>query len=190
MTSQPPQRAPLGADALAALAVPARFAVLRRLLDAGPQTASECAAVVGESPSNCSWHLRALARAGLVERVDDTTGDARRRPWRATADGFALSADRSPAGRLAARAVGAALAGSDDELYRRHRAEEPGLPEEWQRASGAHSWALVTTPAELAGLVRRVEELVAPYRRAARGEVPDGAVLTSVSLRAFPHPDR
>ena len=180
----------LGLEALAALAVPARFAVLRHLLDTGPQTASECAAVVGETPSNCSWHLRALARAGLVERVEDAGGDARRRPWRATAVGFDLSGDPSPAGRLAARAVGAALADSDDELHRRHRAEEPALPAEWQRASGAHSWALVTTPTELAELVRSVEELVAPYRRTARADAPAGAELTAVSLRAFPHPDR
>ena len=42
----------------------------------GAQTASECAAVVGASPSNCSYHLRELERFGLVERVAAT---ARRR---------------------------------------------------------------------------------------------------------------
>ena len=180
----------LGADALAALAVPARFAILRHLLAVGPQTASECAAVVGESASNCSWHLRALAAAGLVERAVDTSGDGRRRPWRATAVGFQLSADRSPAGRLAARAIGAVLADADDELYRRHLTEEPALPEEWQQASGAHSWSLLVTPAELASLVHAVDDLLTPYRRATRMGAPEDAQGAAVSLRAFPHPDR
>lgn len=190
MTSEQPQRKVLGAEALAALAVPARFAILRHLLDAGPQTASQCATVVGETPSNCSWHLRALARADLVERVEDAAGDARRRPWRATAIGFDLSADGSPAGRIASRAVGAALADSDDELYRRHLAEEPELSDDWRSASGAHSWPLLVTAAELASLTRAVDELLGPYRRASRADPPSSAELTAVSLRAFPHPDR
>lgn len=179
-----------GVAALAALAVPARFAILRHLLDVGPQTASECAGVVGETASNCSWHLRALAGAGLVERADDAAGDARRRPWRATAGAFDLSAGHDPAGRVAARAVGAVMADSDEQLYRRHLAEEPRLDDDWRTASGAHSWSLLLTPAELAQLTRSVDELLAPYRRATRADAPPDAVLTAASLRAFPHPDR
>lgn len=45
-----------------ALAHPARIAILQHLGLDGPATATECAAVVGLSPSACSYHLRALAR--------------------------------------------------------------------------------------------------------------------------------
>ncbi len=62
----PPPRIVLGPKALAALAVPARFAILSHLLEAGPRTASECGEAAGESASNCSWHLRALEKAGLA----------------------------------------------------------------------------------------------------------------------------
>src|SRR6185503_13806663 len=106
-----PPRVPLGPEALAALAVPARFALLSHLLDAGPRTASECAEAVGESPSNCSWHLRALARAGLVERVSGDRDDGRRRPWRATGVGFTYSTEGSePAASVAGNAVEATAA--------------------------------------------------------------------------------
>ena len=76
--------------ALRALADPIRYRLLGHLMSAGPQTASECAAVVGASPSNCSYHLRQLARFGLVERVPTSRADGRDRPWRPTATGLRM----------------------------------------------------------------------------------------------------
>src|SRR4051812_22501037 len=114
-----PPRAEVGTDALAALAVPARFAILNHLLAAGPRTATECAEIVGESPSNCSWHLRALAKAGLVERADPDPGDERRRPWRATAPGFSFAGDAGPAGQVAAAALARGVAPPGDQLFQR-----------------------------------------------------------------------
>src|SRR3954452_21773730 len=108
-----PPRAPVGTEALAALAVPARFAILNHLLTAGPRTATECAEVVGESPSNCSWHLRALAKAGLVERADPNPDDEPRRPWRSTAPGFTFAGDAGPAGQVAAAPVAEIVARID-----------------------------------------------------------------------------
>src|SRR4051794_35516843 len=66
--------------ALRALAHPARLAILERLSSDGPATATECADVTGQSPSACSYHLRALARWGLVEEADGA--DRRERRWR------------------------------------------------------------------------------------------------------------
>jgi DNA-binding transcriptional ArsR family regulator len=48
-----------------ALADPIRYRILGHLMAVGPQTASQCAAVVGPAPANCSYHLRDLARYGL-----------------------------------------------------------------------------------------------------------------------------
>ncbi len=78
--------------ALRALANPVRYRIFGHLMAFGSQTASECAAVVGATPSNCSYHLRELARFGLVERVDDGAADGRERPWRTTATGFSYPA--------------------------------------------------------------------------------------------------
>lgn len=54
------------ADAMRALAHPARIALLQHLALEGARTATECAPVVGLSPSACSYHLRQLARYGFV----------------------------------------------------------------------------------------------------------------------------
>jgi DNA-binding IclR family transcriptional regulator len=52
--------------------------VLSFLMSTGPATASTCARAVGDSPSNCSYHLRVLAAHGLVEQ--DVSSDGRERP--------------------------------------------------------------------------------------------------------------
>src|SRR5258706_13509061 len=49
----------------------------------GPLTATQAANLLGERVPTCSFHLRQLAKYGLVERVEGA--DARERPWRATA---------------------------------------------------------------------------------------------------------
>src|SRR5918995_4500085 len=68
-------------EALEALAHPVRLELINHLMADGPATASACARAVGDSPSNCSYHLRVLAKVGLVGEVDSE--DGRERPWRA-----------------------------------------------------------------------------------------------------------
>jgi len=50
-------------------------------------TASEAAEICGLTPSAMSYHLRALQKAGMVEREE--SADRRERPWRAAAEGDA-----------------------------------------------------------------------------------------------------
>src|SRR3954465_4894428 len=71
---------------LRALAHPLRLALLDHLMSFGEQTAARCAAAVGSTTSNCSYHLRGLGRAGVVERAESS--DGRERPWRATSSGL------------------------------------------------------------------------------------------------------
>ena len=56
-----------GAQTLRALAHPLRLKLLELVSLRGPLTASQCAPLVGESPSSCSFHLRQLAKYGYVE---------------------------------------------------------------------------------------------------------------------------
>lgn len=177
-----PPRAVLGAEALAALAVPARYAILDHLLGTGPATASQCAAVVGETPSNCSWHLRALAKVGLVERVE-STGDGRTRPWRATAPGFELGG--GPAAAVARSAVEAMSIESADAKLAAYLGRRAGLPA-WAAAAAMNEYALAVTPGELAELVAALDALVRPYVRTIRSDVPADAAPVHVTLRAFP----
>ncbi|HEX3492804.1 MAG TPA: winged helix-turn-helix domain-containing protein, partial [Streptosporangiaceae bacterium] len=79
-----------------ALAHPARLGLLEHLAETGPATATECAEVVGQSPSAVSYHLRVLARAGLVETAPGR-GDGRERLWRRTDDRYQIRIDGAPA---------------------------------------------------------------------------------------------
>jgi DNA-binding transcriptional ArsR family regulator len=94
------------AAAIKALTHPARLAVLDELFSGRELTATECAEIAGISPSAMSYHLRALAKAGIVV-PGETTTDGRRRPWRAAGTGLRLKLDDSDA---ATRAAGYELA--------------------------------------------------------------------------------
>jgi DNA-binding transcriptional ArsR family regulator len=175
--------------ALRALAHPLRLALLDRLMSFGEQTAAQCAEAVGSTASNCSYHLRALARVGLVE--PGRSGDRRERPWRATSTGLEFGpADpsSSPAAAGAARALGELSLARDEELtlsaHRRHQQQ----PAEWRRAEAFNSYALRLTPAELSHLVDEIDHLVRPFIGMTRGQAPTDAEVASLRLLAFRHP--
>src|SRR4030088_3589210 len=90
--------------ALRALAHPLRLRLLELLVLRGPMTATEAADLLGESPANCSFHLRTLAKYGYVEEAGG--GRGRQRPWRLRYRSFELvppGLDRQT--RLAAEAA-------------------------------------------------------------------------------------
>lgn len=62
------------------LAHPVRMRLRQALYERGSATATELAEMIGESPANCSWHLRQLAKYGFVEEAGG--GKGRHRPWR------------------------------------------------------------------------------------------------------------
>ena len=81
--------------AFRAMAHPVRQRLLEDVLTTDkPLTATEAAAQCGITPSAMSYHLRALEKWGMVERVD--SGDGRERPWRLTADGFSINSEGDP----------------------------------------------------------------------------------------------
>src|SRR4051794_26459133 len=94
-----------GARTMRALAHPVRIKLLELVTLRGPMTASQCAPLVGESPSSCSFHLRQLAKYGYVEEAPGGTG--RNRPWQAVAIGHQWEPDEGST--VAARAASAAL---------------------------------------------------------------------------------
>src|SRR5271154_4121142 len=71
------------ARALRAYAHPVRMTLLGLLRREGPQTATQAAAAIGESVASCSFHLRQMAKYGLVEVAGG--GRGREKPWRASA---------------------------------------------------------------------------------------------------------
>src|ERR1700736_5177120 len=69
--------------ALRAVAHPVRLQLVGLLRREGPLTATQAAERLRQSPASCSFHLRQLAKHGLVEEAGG--GRGRERPWRATA---------------------------------------------------------------------------------------------------------
>ncbi|MEV4948581.1 helix-turn-helix domain-containing protein [Streptomyces sp. NPDC053755] len=172
--------------ALRAYAHPTRMRLVGMLRADGPFTATRAAELTGESVASCSYHLRILAKYGLVEEAPG--GRGREKPWRATArytDWPGDSEDASVA--EAADALSAAVA----ELYfgRVLRAMEDrrSLPREWREAEQLGDSLLYLTPAELTALGERVDDLLRPYedRETDPSLRPEGAKPVSVLRIAY-----
>ena len=89
-----------GAGELTALAHPVRLGIIEMLTLHGPLTATDLADLLGESPANCSWHLRKLAEHGFVEEAESGTG--RRRPWQMSGTGLIWDGSQSSSEELQA----------------------------------------------------------------------------------------
>jgi len=175
------------ASRMRALAHPARLAIIDHLSGSGPATATECAAVVGLSPSATSYHLRALARAGFVEHAE-SRGDGRERLWRSVAEHYRIDQDATNATYRAAESalVDAVLAWQDARsrqfLSTMYETESP----EWREAASLSERAVLVTAAELTELLGRVDRMIEEMSRTNRPDPPPGARRVLVMLRAFP----
>ncbi|MET9434235.1 helix-turn-helix domain-containing protein [Streptomyces sp. NPDC006551] len=172
--------------ALRAYAHPTRMALVGLLRSSGPFTATRAAELTGESVASCSYHLRILAKYGLVEEAPG--GRGREKPWRATArytDWPGDSEDASVA--EAADALSAAVAERYFERVLRAMKDRQRLPREWREAEQFGDSLLYLTPAELTAFGERVEELLRPYedRQSDPSLRPEGARPVSVLRIAY-----
>jgi DNA-binding transcriptional ArsR family regulator len=169
-------------DALRALAHPVRLELIDYLMAQGPATASTCARAVGDSPSNCSYHLRVLAKAGLVEEA--VSNDGRERPWRALVTGFDadVEGEMSPE---AAELLALALQ-RDQRMVRDHLARRDALPKRWRSADVYSTYTLRLDPNELRDLNAKLDGLIRPYIAATREDAPRGSAVVHLGLQAFP----
>src|SRR5689334_9036883 len=75
-------------EALRALAHPLRQKILYRLELDGHGRAADLAQALDEAANSISFHLRTLARAGLVVEAPELARDKRDRVWRNAADTY------------------------------------------------------------------------------------------------------
>jgi len=158
--------------ALRALAHPLRLSLLGLLRTEGPLTATKAAELLRESSASCSFHLRQLAKYGLVEEAGG--GHGRERPWQATAmltdvPEIADNPEFDAAAQLFRSIV---LEGYVDTATRwfEVRTKEPV---EWQRAAQFNDVLLYVTAPELESLAGQMRTLYDRY----------GDRLTSPELR-------
>lgn len=174
-----------------ALAHPARIEIVDYLNDKGTDvTATECAGIVGLSPSATSYHLRELARFGLVEQAP-SRGDGRERVWRSTRAHVYVDTDPEdgPEARSAGEALIDVYLSRDLARARQWLLRQAEAPAEWRSASVMMGHRLLVTPDELRDLNERVNQLLEPYRmRERQHDAPAGARKVAVNYLAFPDP--
>jgi DNA-binding transcriptional ArsR family regulator len=176
--------------AIRAVAHPVRLALLEALMREGPLTATEAAELVGESPANCSFHFRTLAKYGFVEEVPGSTG--RSRPWRRVAMGESIDLREQGEGEggVAAHAL-AEL--SIERVYERlhtYLATGHTEPPEWQ-VGFTNSSLLYLTPDELEDLGEQVRAIVDAKYRERTADVskrPPGSRAVQYAAFGFPLP--
>lgn len=178
--------ATLDATGLKALAHPLRITILERLRVDGPATASSLARELGESSGATSYHLRALARAGLVVE-DHRRGTGRERWWQPAAHRVDIRHDAADDDVEASAARDWIV----DEVTRRRIAwierwqrDRDELAPAWRDASVAADAFLRLRPQELQALA---EELFAVVERYRARPTSDGELVRLI-LHALPQP--
>jgi DNA-binding transcriptional ArsR family regulator len=171
-----------------ALVHPARIEILDYLNNTGAVvTATECAGMVGLSPSATSYHLRELAKYGLVEQAP-SRGDGRERVWRSAGTGLRVEGDLSqPETREAERALVDAYLTREFNRARAWARRQGDEPSAWRDASVLFSTKLLVTAEELAEINEKIRAVVDPYRmRDRHADPPEGARAANVHYSAFP----
>lgn len=140
---------------------------------------------IGESPANCSFHLRTLAKYGFIEEAGSSKG--RIRPWRTRSGSLLVEPET-----LLGDAKRAAVAMSDalrKALFRRIESwarERPDLPETWQNVGFEMEFVTTMSPDELKQVGQQIGEVLKPFQTA-REESPEGRRVT-IAAYGFPNP--
>jgi DNA-binding transcriptional ArsR family regulator len=182
---------PVSARTLRALAHPLRIEMLQLLHAEGPATASSLARRLGESSGATSYHLRALARAGLIVEGEQRNG--RERWWRRNEEHTLVPSSVDPAGEPHERAekqaataeLLAIFIGRDQEALDRWQATRFDQPLDWQDASFVGNFKVWGTPDELRALTAAVRELADELRKTP-DERSEGACEAHFTLRVLP----
>ena len=179
--------------AMRALAHPLRWALLEALGHAGTLTATQASEMLGESPANCAFHLRTLARYGFVEEAGG--GKGRERPWRQAYRRLSWQARLGDEQfRLAGQALNQVWLDRVLSRARRSLAATASWPEGFEDGLGGSTSMLYVTPGEareLYGeLMKTVERTIGQEHRFTErkdpARRPPGAVPVEFVLLGYP----
>jgi hypothetical protein len=176
-----------------ALAHPVRMALIELFGVHPTLTATQASEALGESPANCAFHLRTLAKYGFVEEAGG--GRGRERPWRASTQSLRIrlrSADLDS--EQAQVAAGALEQVWLERWFARirdvftHRRWSP----EWEEAAGSSQTLTFLTPDELRAVRDEISEIVGRHldeRRRDPSQRPAGALPVEIVTFAYPRQD-
>jgi predicted transcriptional regulator len=176
------------AKAMRAVAHPVRMALIELFGYHETLTATQASELLGESPANCAFHLRTLAKYGFVREAGG--GKGRERPWALVNRSVRITADQpDPQAALAADELGRLWLERWIDRARHAfglRNQVPG----WDEASGWTSRHVFLTPEETAGLREEMRRMLHRYegRLTDQSLRPAGALPVEWSIFATPVP--
>jgi predicted transcriptional regulator len=175
-----------------ALAHPLRMALIEAIgtADGRTLTATQASELLGESPANCAFHLRTLAKYGFLEEAGG--GRGRERPWRLRHSGLELAPPwQDPESRLAAEAAASVWIGRWMERARDRLMHSVSHPPDWQEAAIASHRATYLTAQEARELDLAMRELLKAYRDRSDNPAlrPPGSLPYEVLLFGYPLTD-
>ena len=161
---------------LRALAHPLRVRLLYLIGQEGSLTATQCAAAVGESVANCSYHLNQLAKYKYIRQAEG--GQGREKPWEVVSEGHSWSSvtDDPEVSLAADAATNAVLDFAIDTIRERYQMARLE-PENWQEAIGFSDSSEYLTAGELLAMREEIAEIMRRYkeRRDNPAARPEGA---------------
>jgi hypothetical protein len=177
------------AKAMRALAHPLRMAILELFSVRETLTATQASDVLGESPANCAFHLRTLAKYGFVREAGG--GRGRERPWTLASRSMTLTTSQpDPQAALAAGELSRFWLERWMERARRVYATPNRVPG-WDDASGWSSSHIFLTADETTRLRGEVRRLLTRYEDRLTDPAlrPEGALPVEWTIFASPTPE-
>ena len=166
---------------LRAIAHPVRNRILGELEASGPLRAADVAALVGVPANQASFHLRQLAKYGVVEPAPELARDRRDRVWRLVGDQLEVNVseiEKAPGGPAAAA------------VWRRHATaemhalvERAYAPSHEGKPPGSMLQASMRlTPEEVRELGREINDLATRWNARTREAGPQEGAASYVFL--------
>jgi hypothetical protein len=173
--------------AMRAMAHPVRMALVELLNITPTLTATQASEVLGESPANCAFHLRTLAKYGFVREAGG--GKGRERPWTRVHRTISIDTAGQPDTQAELAAGALSQAWGERILDRIRRAyATTSWPEGWDEAVRAANRVRFLTAAEATQASQEVMAIIDRYesRLEDPGSRPAGALPVLIAHYIFP----
>jgi hypothetical protein len=144
--------------------------------------------MLGESPANCAFHLRTLAKYGYIKEAGG--GRGRERPWTGAHETVSLSSDQRPQAAVAAKTLTNLFHELILDRIRRAFAAD-SWPAGWEHASHSSTGVFYLTPEETGQVARELREVTKRYqnRRTDPSLRPAGALPVEFTYFGYPRAD-
>jgi DNA-binding transcriptional ArsR family regulator len=172
--------------AIRALAHPVRLDLLELLVAIGPATAAQCGRVLGVSQASCSFHLRQLAKYGLVGDAGPGQ-DPRERRWHKPDNRIRL-----PGGDAVTRQLFGVVAEREMQAILERAERRDDDVAEWRGTEGPLTGVAVMSADEVTEVRHKLIELLEPYfaRAVSSGpQLPPGQRYVRYFLAGTPMPE-